>query len=143
MGYRWQGPILLSAQPWPGVDSTPGVYRVRIFNTDGKPSPIRRALGVDTDGILDIGESNNLRKRLREFWGCARGKYYPHSAGIEYRKWKLDQHWPLEQLHFDFIHVREKADAEKLELRMIDNYRKQFYDRPPLNKSQGKRWKNL
>jgi len=99
-------------------------------------------LGIDTDGILDIGESANLANRLYEFLGRARGNSYPHSAAAEYSDWELFNHWPLEQLHFDFIHVNNKAAAERLELKVIDEYRSRFYDRPPLNKSQGKRWKH-
>jgi len=103
---------------------------------------IPRALGTDPDGVLDIGEGQNLQRRLYEFWGRARGKAYAHSAAAEYASWELARHWPFDLLHFDFFHVPDKKRAEQAELEMLDEYRHRFYDRPPLNKSQGKRWKH-
>jgi len=142
MRYRWRGPILLTGDEWPGVRSEAGVYRIRIFDPAGRPIAIPRALGTDPDGVLDIGEGQDLQRRLYEFWGRARGKSYPHSAAAEYATWDLKQHWPLDRLHFDFFHAPDKKAAEQAELKMLDQYRARFYDRPPLNKSQGKRWKH-
>ncbi len=134
--------MLLSGNEWPGVQKKPGVYRIRAFHHRGKPIRVPRALGIDYEGVIDIGESDNLIKRLSYFWGRATGKSYSHSAADEYISWEMRRHWPLELLRFDFIHVDDKTAAEKLELKMIDEYRARFYDRPPLNKSQGKRGKH-
>lgn len=142
MKYRWRGPVLLAAEEWPGVLPSPGVYRIRSFNRAGRPMAIPRALGTDPDGVLDIGEGQSLERRLYQFWGRARGKSYAHSAAAEYDSWELTRHWPFDQLRFDFFHVPNKKGAEQAELEMLDEYRSRFYDRPPLNKSQGKRWKH-
>jgi len=141
MRYRWEGPVLLTGDKWPGVRPKAGVYRIRIFDPAGRPMAIPRALGTDPDGVLDIGESGDLYGRLYAFWGRAQGKAYSHSAAAEYESWELTRHWPLDRLHFDFFHVDDKKAAEQAELKMLDAYRARFYDRPPLNKSQGKRWK--
>lgn len=142
MRYRWEGPVLLTGDDWPGVRPKAGVYRIRIFDGAGRPIAIPRALGTDADGVLDIGEAQDLERRLCEFLGRARGKSYPHSAAAEYASWELSAHWPLERLHFDFFHVQDKKTAEQAELEALDEYRARFYDRPPLNKSQGKRGKH-
>ena len=44
----------------------PGAY---VLSTG---TPIRRVIGKDDLGILDIGESGRLRGRLRSFLRCAR-----------------------------------------------------------------------
>jgi len=95
---------------------------------------------VDEIGILDIGESNNGRRRLNDFLGAAQGKPRSHRAGWEYSKNAYDfgAVFPLDTLRVEFIHVDSKDIAEAIELALLEDYRWRFKDRPPLNGSAGK-----
>lgn len=142
MKLRWSGSILLTGDEWPGVTSGAGIYRIRAFNLRGNAMPIPRARDSDPEGILTIGESADLSNRLSTFLGRARGNAYSHSAADVYYSWNLSRLWKLDLLRFDFIHVVDKAAAERLELQALDDYRERFFDSPPLNRSQGKRQKH-
>lgn len=87
-----------------------------------------------------IGESEDLYRRIGGFEGRARGKKYSHSEADEYSEWELSKYFPLEHLYFEYILADSKDEAERLEYELIEEYRKMYFDTPPLNKSQGK-WK--
>lgn len=50
------------------IPAEPGVYRIATM------APLNRAVGVDQLGLLDVGESRNLKKRVASFVGCALGR---------------------------------------------------------------------
>jgi hypothetical protein len=141
MRYRWEGLVLLTGNEWPGVRPEAGIYRIRIFDPAGCPLAIARALGTDPDGCWTSARVETCTAASTPSGAALEGKRTPLD-GAEYASWELQRYWPLDRLHFDFFHVPDKKTAEQAELRMLDAYRVQFYDRPPLNKSQGKRRKH-
>jgi hypothetical protein len=58
-----------------------GVYWIRLTDLKESPFCISRFLDKDEGGILQIGSSKDIVKRIKLFRGAANGKKYPHSTG--------------------------------------------------------------
>lgn len=106
----------------------PGVY---VISAGG---PLNRAVGTDPEGHLEIGESKNLKSRLKKFWKCAGSRGSTgHSAGWGYSFFKLSAHFPLQDLRVRWTSVLSKAAAVELESRRMRSYIARHYELPPLN----------
>ena len=119
------------------VSGKPGVYRIRAFTEQGKPLPIPRLGGVDALGILHIGKSKNLGTRIRMFRQAAEGLRASHHAGLEFFEWKFEKIVPREKLRFDYFETSTEQEALKLERSLHEEYRNEFFDRPPLDGTSG------
>ena len=118
------------------VRGRPGVYRIRAFRDD-EPLAIQRANGIDSLGILHIGKSNDLGRRLRFFRQAAEGKKASHHAGREYVEWCFERLASLESLRFDYVLTADAAEALALERQLHKTYRHTYLDRPPLDGTSG------
>lgn len=108
--------------------SGPGVY---MIIADG---PINRAVGEDEHGILDVGESDNLKQRLASFVGCARGtRAAGHMAGWRFLEYGFDKHFPLESIWVSWYEVTDKNAAYQKEGEILSEYYRQHLELPPLN----------
>ncbi|MBI2894405.1 MAG: hypothetical protein HYY06_12710 [Deltaproteobacteria bacterium] len=67
------GPFPFIERAWPpSVPSEPIVNRLRAWDLESdRAQTIDRAGGIDRDGILDMGESANGRRRLEDFLAAA------------------------------------------------------------------------
>lgn len=112
----------------------PGAYMI------AGPRRLPRAVGVDLEGILDIGESATLRKRLGDFVACAQGRSASgHMAGWRFYVHELAQHFPLEKLWVSWCATACKSSAQAKESEMLKLYYEQHFELPPLNFKSGKR----
>ena len=119
------------------VPEAPGVYRIRGFSPEGSPHPIPRCRGTDTDGILHIGHSGDLRSRLTQFFNSAVSGKRQHSAGCEFCDSGFGTYFPAARLYYDFVATLSKLEALALELQLHLEYRKVYLDKPPLDSSVG------
>jgi hypothetical protein len=95
---------------------------------------ISRAKGIDRMGILHIGESDNLRSRIRAFWNCAsRSNTEGHMAGWRYRMYRMNQHFPLHNLRVKWCATRAKKLAYAFEGEQLKKYLANHLELPPLN----------
>ncbi|MFH1510816.1 MAG: GIY-YIG nuclease family protein [Candidatus Woesearchaeota archaeon] len=113
------------------VPSKPGAYMISIFGNDGQPIKISRFIGVDTEGIIDIGESTNLRKRLSDFKRNADKRCGGHMAGWRFNFLKLNE--KLWTLKFSYEVCATKEEAYKKEYAMMKEYVDKHKELPPLN----------
>jgi len=75
------------------VPSGPGAYVVSVG------TPLKRVVGVDSEGMIDIGESGALRQRLKDFCRCATTKGEAgHMAGWRFGFFQFKRHFPFEAL---------------------------------------------
>lgn len=96
--------------------------------------PIHRVVGIDEDGILDIGESGRLRGRLRSFLKCAATRGTAgHMAGWRYAYLRFARHFPLTELEVRWRHFPTKAEAYNEEGRLLAAYVAAHFELPPLN----------
>lgn len=119
------------------MSGKPGVYRIRSLTHKGESFSIHRLGGIDTEGILHIGKSRNLGRRIRTFRQAAEGLKASHHAGLEFFHWGFENVIPRERLHFDHFETGSEQEALKLERLLHEEYRKKYLDRPPLDGTSG------
>ena len=112
-----------------GNPKEPGIYRIRIQGIK-----ISRFLGEDKNGILAIGKSNNIWRRLKSFFRSANGKK-GHSEGrtlyliLKNKKSGLD----IENLEYSYCLTKSDEQAIEYEELEIKKYFNKFGEVPPLN----------
>lgn len=134
---QWSRAYALKSGHHLELGKRPGVYRIRAFDSQGNPIPVRRLNGVDPLGILHIGQSVKLGVRVRSFRQAAEGLRGPHHAGIEFKRWNFEQLFPVQHLQFDYVLVQDQERAIALERQLHEGYRRQYLDRPPLDGTSG------
>lgn len=115
----------------------PGVYRIRVFTDHDEPLSIHRMKGADSLGILHIGKSKNLGLRIRTFRQAAEGLKASHHAGCEFHEWGFESIIPRDRLRYDYVVTHTEQEALKMERSLHEEYRKKYFDRPPLDGTSG------
>jgi hypothetical protein len=106
----------------------PGAYFI------ARDRPINRLNDADPDGIIDIGESNNLYVRLSSFVGCARlTRKSGHMAGSRFGKYNFSKILPMDRLRVSWKVARDKPAAVRLEASLMNIYFSKHFELPPLN----------
>ncbi len=112
-----------------------GIYQLRSLRDDGNPQSISRLLGKDQEGIVYIGESSNLKKRIQGFWSTiTKRDRSRHAAGWSYVTFDFQKTFPPESLQFRYS---PSEDFLAVEFDLLLFYLKEFGDRPPLNTNRG------
>lgn len=118
------------------IPSKPGAYKIRICKSKCKPIKINRFIGVDKDGIIDIGQSKDLRNRLRTFKKCVETHDYGgHMAGWRFNYLKLSQKLKFPILEFTYKKCNSKKQAYEQEHKWMKEYVHEHKELPPLNYS--------
>lgn len=132
--YDWSGWTdwsPLSTLDFSTVPETPGAY---VIATD---RPVNRAVGIDPDGVLDVGEagkSKPLRVRLQTFYECASNRnQVGHFAGWRFAFYYFDRHFPVSTLRVRWLTTKSKEEAAMAEGRLLLAYKRQHCELPPLN----------
>jgi hypothetical protein len=120
----------------------PGVYFM-IYVENDKHTYFPRLNGkIDKEGILLIGTSTNLKRRIRDFYRDVFDETLnrnSHSEGWNLRKYFRDNHFPgtiklnAKNIRVCWKELKNKEDAEKFETECIQHYIMQYQDKPPLN----------
>jgi hypothetical protein len=130
----------------------PGVYAIRLLYTSNeRPVSIGRFLGFDRDGILQIGTSKHLGKRLLDFFNSYYNGQHSHSEGerlcLVRLLTKFETHiYPEACLQYNMKWAPDIEHAQKEEERLLKSYFKQFGELPPLNSNIGNqciRWTEM
>lgn len=110
------------------IPNQPGAYMIAAKHS------IHRAFGEDPEGILDVGESKNLRDRIRAFIGCANGnRSSGHMAGWRFYEFDFNLRFPVDSLYLSWHKADSKAEAYALEESILKEYLAQHSELPPLN----------
>jgi len=122
--------VRLSSVEMKAIPSAPGVYLVSVGR------PIHRVVGIDKEGLLDIGESNDLRYRIRSFVRCATNRGCEgHMAGWRFAYLKMAQHFSLDSLLVRWATAPTKKAAKGMEAVLLAEYLGRHFEQPPLNYS--------
>lgn len=129
---EWTDYVKFSPDNIAKAPTLPGTY---VLGLPGG-RPIGRLLGTDRIGVLDVGESKDLRKRLSDLYRCAStAGQTGHMAG-----WRLGSLGLLSRLGVEIDKLRifwretETEDqAYRLEGRILRTYYELFGELPPLN----------
>ena len=124
----WSDWVALDSIDWTQVPQTPGAYIVAANQ------PIHRAVGTDPHGYLDVGESVNLRNRLRSFRRCIteRGRT-GHMAGWRFAFFRFERQFPHATLRVRWREADTKEDAYAAEGEVLFDYVGRHCELPPLN----------
>lgn len=123
------------------INEKPGVYVIRYLEGN-TPKHFTRLNGIDEEGILCIGKSKNLRKRIWQFLKditTAGLSIKYHSEGWNFRKYFRDNPNPkairleIENMEVIWKTSDSEDEAEELETELIQDYVMTFQDKPPLN----------
>jgi hypothetical protein len=119
-----------------------GVYWIKLFKNQ-QPVEIHRLGGVDKEGMLSIGCTDNIERRRKQFVNSSEGKY-GHSEGMQWflaRKYS-DLGSQEYSLWFDYVKAESKEASEKGEEDEIRRYFKEYGETPPLNSAipNRKKW---
>lgn len=118
------------------VPSRPGIYKIYSLDENDNPRHLQRLLGIDEEGVLYIGKSENLNDRVRMLWRVLQPNYRAtaHTFGVNYKSLQVIQDaFPLDTLAIDF---EENNMAKIYEKSLIENYRQLYGEVPPLNGSK-------
>ena len=116
--------------------SGPAIYELRVVNKNGNPFKLNRFLGQDPEGILSIGETNNMEKRRSQFISGIT-KCYGHSeCNLLYYLLKntaFATAFDSYRLEYRYSSCTTKHDAQQEERVSIKTYICKFGEVPPLN----------
>lgn len=120
---------------WKQIPESGGVYFIYSYNNN-TPIKLNRVLGIDKEGVLYIGKSDNLRERLRMLWRVLNRKLKAtaHTFGTKYNNnKKLEEAFPLKSLYISF---RITTNPKILESELLDKYFSKYGEVPPFNSSK-------
>ena len=107
-----------------------GLYQIRMVDMGNKPLPIPRIGGIDPDGIIYIGKTKRLRRRIEAFLG---GR---HSGGgmyfRVYRRLKRREPYREHSLQFRVMAGTDNNITTR-EREMLQRYLRRFCELPPFN----------
>jgi hypothetical protein len=113
-----------------------GVYWIRLAQRDGNPCRVGRFLDDDKDGILAIGKSANLFRRIDEFNRACEGRL-GHSEGERFFlvtiASRFAEKYDGPRLQFGYEPLIDKAQAHKREAELFKEYFQRYGELPPLN----------
>jgi hypothetical protein len=120
---------------WKNIPEGGGVYKIHCIQ-DKMPIKINRVLGIDNQGILYIGQSDNLRARIRMLWRVLNPKLKAtaHTFGKKHNEnKKLQKAFPLKSLYVSYQITKEPKALETI---LLDKYFIKFGEVPPFNSSK-------
>jgi hypothetical protein len=136
----------LAINSFRGVRDRPGVY-VIFWIKDGEHVAIKRVSKEDQRGVLYIGSSTSLRRRIKELWrsieiaeGIRNRKGYPHTFGPSLIYTGLFHYIKGEDLWVYAKEFATKNEAEAQEKQALLEYTRTFGEPPPLNFQIGREY---
>jgi len=117
-----------------GLPSRPGVYIVR-WRKNSNPVKIGRLKGKDHQGILYIGSTKNLKRRVKELLRSLKNEYkkIKHTMAKSYIFFSLNRVIKINEIEITWIELDGYEGAQMQEWLALDHYGKKFGELPPLN----------
>ena len=137
MEINWQNLLTLADNKFPGVEDKPGIYFIR-WKKYSDPVTINRLGGPDSNGLLYIGESKNLRKRFQRLWRGIKKVNDTTSKTIHTLRTtivfcRLDKEIKLNEYEIIWQHLATKIEAQIQEASALTLYTEKYKEPPPLN----------
>lgn len=131
LSYNWEGWtdwVKLEGLDLKSVKNEPGTYVIATRQE------ITRVVGKDADGLLDVGESENLRDRLNSFIRCAKNPdSCGHMAGVRFAFLGFSESFPFDSLWVRWFIAKDKNAAYTAEGGILKTYVTLHKELPPLN----------
>jgi len=114
-----------------------GVYEIRLADAEGSPVEVPRFINTDTDGILQICYSENIRRGIYRFLRATEGKKYTHAEGERLQLLKkytnLKERYKGCKMQYSFKRQANRKEARMDQERLIKCYVKKYGEVPPNN----------
>jgi hypothetical protein len=131
MKHDWSDWLIFGKTQLRLIPKKHGIYEFRCVDENRSPISVSRLKGEDPRGVVYIGSSVNLKKRINGFWKTIQNRNESrHAAGWTYCSFRYDTVFPPERLQFRYKLV---IDTVRNEFDLLLEYRKRFMDLPPLN----------
>jgi hypothetical protein len=119
------------------IPQTSGTYEIR-WATNGQPKAIPRFNGIDQTGLMYIGETDNLNRRIRRFYRCVsinpegRNVRNFHGGAVTFVVFGFNRMVNPQELQFRYAEMDENQ-RHVWEARLLSEYMMTYLDKPPLN----------
>ena len=127
-----------------------GVYKIRLADSKDYPIEIPRFLDKDKDGILQIGRSIDIERRIKCFRSAMEGKGCAHAEGQRLNLIKKYTNFIGRyndcKIQYSFKELRNESETKKEEERLLKCYFKSYGEVPPLNNNLPRKdidWESL
>ena len=137
MSVNWKNLKNLASKKFLGVENKPGIYVIRWKNNE-TPVTINRFGGSDSNGLLYIGESKDLRRRFQRVWrGINKVPFSKNKTSNTLRRTiifcKLHEEIAPDEYEVAWQHLSTKIEAQVQEAAALKLYSEKFKELPPLN----------
>ncbi len=136
MSLDWEKLQDLASNKFPGVENKPGVYFIRWKKLES-PVTINRLAGSDSNGLLYIGESEDLRKRFQRIWRgiekVNKTSETPNTLSRRIVFCNLHEEINLDEYEIAWQYLSTKIEAQVQEAAALKLYIEKFRELPPLN----------
>jgi hypothetical protein len=112
---QWTDPLPLRSIDVSKISGS-GCYRVVLIR-DGQPIPIHRLLGTDNEGILYIGMSTDLARRIADIIDSFLTPSDRHGSGAKYHRFRLSRQFPIDLIHVQWCNL-EVPELSKREFEL-------------------------
>jgi len=99
---------------------------------------IPRVVGIDRHGLLYVGESSDMRLRIRAFYDSIERGHQTHVAGWQYNLVELERCAPVESLRVRWLPTKTRQEALEAQTKLLHDYVVNHCELPPLNCSLGR-----
>lgn len=119
------------------IPNKKGVYIIISVDENNDPININRLFNSDKNGFLYIGQSSDLKNRLRMLYRVLHPEKYKataHTFGLKYNKLpsEIKNKYPLDSLR---VILSLDGNAEDVETKKLTEYFNKYGEVPPLNSS--------
>jgi hypothetical protein len=122
----------LATQKFKSIPKTPGIYFMRWVK-DGTPVSIPRLAGSDNRGILYVGSTVRLRRRIRDLWKGINGKIEAHTIGRSIIFCKVSEIISMDDYEISWEELETHGNAKGQEWTALKLYANQYKEPPPFN----------
>jgi|GEM_PF-1684392 predicted GIY-YIG superfamily endonuclease len=117
-----------------------GVYKIRLVSSKGLPIKIPRFLGNDGDGILYIGHTDDINKRINFLRGAIQGKQYSSTEGqrlnLIIKITSFIENYNNFKVQYSFKRFAHKRGAKLEKERLLECYFERYGEAPPVNNNK-------
>ena len=137
MKIAWRNLQELVSQDFPQIERKPGIYFLRWVK-DGEPVIITRIAESDSNGLLYVGETKDLRRRFQRIWRGINLEPKAKSDNIPtIRKamffCKIHEVIKIDEYEVAWQQLASNVEAESQEAAALKLYSEKFKEPPPLN----------